>query len=382
MAKICILGPAWPFRGGIAVYNQRLAEIFQKEGHEVIIQTFTLQYPKFLFPGKTQYAQWEYQGGVRIERSVNSVNPINWILTGLRLKKARYDILIVRYWLPFMAPCLGTISRIVKSNRHTKVISIADNIIPHERRFGDSILTRYFVSSVDGFVVMSDSVLNELSRFNKTKPRKLSPHPLYDNFGEMIDRHFAITKLKLDPNNRYVLFFGLIRDYKGLDLLLEAFAQENVIKLPVKLIVAGEFYSDSEKYYQMIKNLNLEDKVIVFPNFIPDHEVNLYFAAADLVAQPYKSATQSGVTQIAYHFEKPMLVTNVGGLAEIVPHRKVGYVVEVNSQAIAESIVDFFTNRNPNDFITAIKEEKKKYAWENMTETVMKLHQELILPKK
>ncbi|HON18217.1 MAG TPA: glycosyltransferase [Salinivirgaceae bacterium] len=373
MAKICILGTAWPFRGGLAVYNQRLAEALSQEGHEVCIETFTLQYPEILFPGKTQYAIWEYNGNVPILRGVNSVNPINWILTGNRLKKERFDVLIIKYWLPFMAPCLGSIARIVKSNQHTQVISILDNVIPHEHRIGDKILTRYFIKSVNGFIAMSEKVAADLRKFDQKKHLKITPHPLYDNFGEKIDRDEALRRLKLDPKFRYLLFFGLIRDYKGLDLLLEAMANPNIKNKPVRLIVAGEFYSESQKYYQQIENLGIKENVIIFPNFIPDHEVNLYFGAADIVVQPYKSATQSGVTQIAYHFEKPMVVTNVGGLAEIVPNGKVGYVVNVSAEEIANAINDFFTNRKTEDFLSGIREEKNKYSWDRMTETIMNL---------
>jgi glycosyltransferase involved in cell wall biosynthesis len=374
MARIVIIGTAYPYRGGLAVYNERLAKAFADEGHEVCIETFTLQYPNFLFPGKTQFADWEYGGKTKIRRSVNSINPLNWIKVGKRLKKEKPDIVIIKYWLPFMGPCFGTLARLIRKNNHTKVISILDNVIPHEKRPGDRIFTRWFVHHVDGFVAMSDSVKNDLSKFNKTKPRELCPHPLYDNFGESVDRNEALKKLGLSPDFRYVLFFGLIRDYKGLDLLLEAFAHQKIKELPLKLIVAGEFYSDSSKYYQMIEDLGISQNVVLFPNFIPDGEVNLYFGAADIVAQPYKSATQSGVTQIAYHFEKPMIVTNVGGLGEIVPAGKVGYVVNVDPQEIAEAMVDFFQNKTNGKFVTGIKEEKQKYSWERMTKTIQHVY--------
>lgn len=379
MAKVLIIGTAYPYRGGLAVYNERLAKAFAENGDEVKIETFKLQYPDFLFPGKTQYAEWEYSGNVGIERTISSINPLNWIKVGRRLRKEKYDIVIIKYWLPFMGPCFGTIARQIRKNGHTKVISILDNVVPHEKRIGDKIFTRWFVKHVDGFVSMSESVQSDLSFFNKEKPRGLCPHPLYDNFGKSLTTEESLKQLKLDDNYKYILFFGLIRDYKGLDLLLEAFANDILKTLPVKLIIAGEFYSDSEKYYQMIEKLDLTDRVIVYPKFIPDNEVNLYFGAASLVVQPYKSATQSGVTQIAYHFEKPMVVTNVGGLSEIVPNGKVGYVVDIDTTEIANAIADFFTNNRAEQFVQGIKEEKQKYSWERMINTIQTVYKQITL---
>lgn len=379
MAKVLIIGTAYPYRGGLAVYNERLAKAFADNGDDVKIETFKLQYPGFLFPGKTQYAEWKYEGNVTIQRTVNSINPFNWIKVGRRIRKEKYDIVIIKYWLPFMGPCFGTIARQIRKNGHTKVISILDNVVPHEKRIGDKTFTRWFVKHVDGFVSMSESVQSDLSFFDETKPRELCPHPLYDNFGKSLTFEESIKQLKLDDTYKYILFFGLIRDYKGLDLLLGAFANDTLKTLPIKLIIAGEFYSDSEKYYQMIEKMNLTDRVIVYPNFIPDNEVNLYFGAASLVVQPYKSATQSGVTQIAYHFEKPMVVTNVGGLGEIVPNGKVGYVVDIDTVEIANAIADFFTNNRAEQFVQGIKEEKQKYSWERMINTIQTVYKQIRL---
>ena len=238
-----------------------------------------------------------------------------------------------------MAPCLGIIARIIRTNRHSKVISIIDNIIPHEERIGDRILGRFWVKSVQGFVAMSRSVLSDLESFDRLKPKAYCPHPLYDNFGEVISKDQAKNLLGLDQNFNYLLFFGFIRDYKGLDLLLKAFADERFRKLPLKLLVAGEFYSDPEPYLEMIKSLGLSDYVILSNDFIPDSEVYRYFCSADLVVQPYKHATQSGVTQIAYHFNRPMLITDVGGLAEFVPDGKVGYVEKYKSIELPEEVL-------------------------------------------
>ena len=370
--KIVILGTAWPYRGGLAVYNERLAREFAAEGNDVCIYTFTLQYPSFLFPGKTQYSSEPAPSDLKIVRSLNSINPLSWGKTGRAIRALQPDILIIKFWLPFMAPCLGRVARIVKRGGKTKVVSILDNIIPHEHRPGDRLFGRYFTRSVDGFVAMSDSVLEDLNQFDTVKPRVFCRHPLYDNFGAKASREEALKFLNLDPEQRYMLFFGLIRDYKGLDLLLKAYADSRFRKMNVKLIVAGEFYSGSEKYFEMEKELGLEGMIVWKSDFVPDSEVRYCFGAADIIVQPYKSATQSGVTQIAYHFEKPMLVTNVGGLAEIVPEGKVGYVVEPDSAQIADALVDFFENSRQEQFTEGILSEKKKYAWSNMTRSVRK----------
>jgi glycosyltransferase involved in cell wall biosynthesis len=375
--KITLLGTAFPYRGGLAAYNERLIQEFLKEGHQSKIETFSLQYPNFLFPGETQYADWKAPETLEIAESVNSVNPLNWLKVGRKIKKDKPDILIIKYWLPFMAPCFGTIARIAKSNKHTKVISILDNIIPHEARIGDRMFSKYFVGAVDAFVGMSQSVLDDLNQFTKDKNRQLSPHPLFDNFGPALSKKTAAEKLSLDPNDKYLLFFGLIRDYKGLDLLLEAMAEPLLKDSDLKLLVAGEFYSDSKPYFDLIEKYQLQDKVIMHNRFIPDPEVKDYFSVSDLIVQPYKSATQSGVTQIAYHFEKAMIVTDVGGLSEIVPDGKVGFVVDPQPKAIAEAIHCYFDKNLEEQFHTHILAEKEKYAWSKMTKTIFNLYHQL-----
>lgn len=370
---VIIVGPAYPYRGGIAALNERLAYEYQKQGHKVEIYTFTLQYPNFLFPGKTQYSESPAPEDLKIYRKINSCNPFNWIKIGKEIKKKNPDLVITRFWLPFMAPCLGTIERVVKRNKHTKVVSLVDNIIPHEKRIGDKIFASYFVKSTQGFVAMSRSVLEDLSLFDSKKPRVYSPHPLYDHYGLRISNQEAQNNLGLDTSCKYVLFFGFIRGYKGLDLLLDAFGNKRLRELNVKLIVAGEFYGNEEQYMKQIKDLGIEDRVELHTYFIPDDKVNNYFCAADIVAQPYKTATQSGVTQVAFHFEKSMLVTNVGGLPEIVPHGKIGYVVEPDANEIAKALIDFYENEREKEFEQNVKEEKRKYEWVNMIEAFDKL---------
>ncbi|MCD4747358.1 MAG: glycosyltransferase [Bacteroidales bacterium] len=368
--KIVIIGSAYPLRGGLATYNERLAKAYQQNGDEVIIYTFKLQYPKLLFPGKTQYSTDPPPENLNIKIAINSINPFNWFIIGWKIKKIKPDLVIIKFWIPFMALCLGTIARLIRSKKHTKIISIIDNIIPHEKRVGDRMLAKYFVKSVDGFIAMSKTVSNDLETFDKQKPKRFCPHPLYDNFGYPIPKNVAKKTLNLNENTNYILFFGFIRDYKGLDLLLEALGNKCLKELPLKLIVAGEFYTDSKPYFDIIKKNNLKDKVIMINDFIPDSYVLNYFCACDIVVQPYKDATQSGVTQIAYHFNKPMIITDVGGLAEIVPDGKVGYVVERDSEKIAEAILKFYDENKEQEFIENIKEEKKKYSWERMLESI------------
>ena len=368
--KIIIIGTAYPYRGGLTAFNERLARAYISQGHDVEIYTFTLQYPSFLFPGKTQYSNEPAPEGLKIFRKINAVNPLNWLKTGREIRNKQPNLVIVKYWLPFMAPCFGSILRQVRKNGKTRIVSILDNIIPHEKRIGDKCLTKYFVKAVDGFAAMSKSVLNDVNVFDQQKPRVFSPHPLYDNFGEKVSKEEAFNKLNLDKNQKYMLFFGFIRDYKGLDLLLKAFADSRFRALNIKLIVAGEFYNNAEKYFTLENALKLKDEVIWCNDFIPDSEVKYYFAAADIIVQPYKSATQSGVTQIAYHFEKPMLVTDVGGLSEIVPHGKVGYIVAPDENEIADALIDFYENERFNDFTEHIILEKEKYSWSTMIDNI------------
>ncbi len=375
--RIIIVGPAYPYRGGIADFNERLAHEFINEGHEVTIYTFTLQYPSFLFPGKTQYAEGPAPEGLNIVRKVNSVNPLNWLKVGREIRRQRPDMVMIRFWLPFMAPCLGTIARVVRRDKHIKVVALLDNVVPHEKRIGDRVFARYMIKSVGGYVAMSESVLADAKAFDDTKPLALTPHPLYDSFGAKVTREEAIGALGLDADTRYILFFGLIRDYKGLDLLLRAFADSRLRGKGVKLIVAGEFYGNAEKYEQLERELGLAEHIVWYKEFVPADKVRYFFAAADLVAQPYKSATQSGITQIAYHFERPMLVTNVGGLAEIVPHGKVGYVTQPDATDITDALVDFVENRSEADYREGILQEKAKYAWNNMTAALFEVAEKI-----
>jgi D-inositol-3-phosphate glycosyltransferase len=363
--KVIIIGTAYPFRGGgMSTYNERLARAYQQRGDEVTIFTFSLQYPGFLFPGKTQYSTDPPPVDLNILVAINSVNPLNWLKFGKKIKNLNADIVIIRYWMPFMAPCLGTLARIIRRNNLSKVIAITDNIIPHEKMPVGRLLSRYFVKSCDGFVAMSRAVLNDLDAFDTVKPRVYSPHPLYDNFGEPVSKLQAKKNLGLEEDIRYILYFGFIREYKGLDLLIKAFADNRFRELRVKLLIAGEFYVDSKPYLDLIQKLNLEKQIVLRTEFIENSEIVNYFCASDIVAQPYRDATQSGVTQIAYYFDKPILTTNVGGLSETVPNGVVGYVVEPEVDEICEALLRFFNENKEKEFSDNAAIEKKRFSWE------------------
>jgi len=372
MQRVIIIGPGHPLRGGLATFNHRLAKEFIAEGNECSLVSFSLQYPSLLFPGTSQYSNEPAPGGLVIHTFINSINPFNWWNAGRKIRHWKPDLIVVRYWIPFMGPALGTILRKVKKNKHTRVICIADNIIPHEKRAGDSLFTRYFLKACDAFITMSQKVLEDLRQFEKEKPAQLVHHPLYDNFGEPLEKNEARRHLGLKEDEKIILFFGFIRKYKGLDLLLQAMADERIKRENIKLLIAGEFYEDEKPFLELIRNGQLENSVILKTNFIPDGEVKYYLCAGDCIVQPYRNATQSGVTPLAYHFERPMIVTNVGGLPSLVPHQKSGLVCEPNPRSIADAILHFY-QLGENYFIPHLREEKKKYSWKNLVSAIIEL---------
>jgi glycosyltransferase involved in cell wall biosynthesis len=374
---VVIIGPAYPLRGGLATFDQRLANEFISEGYNCVIYSFSLQYPDFMFPGTTQYSTEPPPEGLTILSRINSINPLNWLRVGNELKKKKPDIIVVRYWLPLMGPALGTILRRVRKNRHTRIVAITDNIIPHEKRPGDRPFTRYFLNACDAFITMSEKVLADLRQFQPTRPARYSVHPLYDNFGDPIPRNQARSLLRekgveIGDNDKVLLFFGFIRKYKGLDIALQAMADQRVRDLGIKLLVAGEFYEDAAPYLELIARLNIGPSLLLRTDFIPDSEVGRYLCAADAVIQPYRAATQSGVTPLAYHFEKPMIVSNVGGLAALVPHEKVGLVAEPEPTAMADAILRFFI-LGDSYFLPALRQERNKYSWSRLLANIIEL---------
>lgn len=374
--RIIIIGPAFPLRGGIANFNNALAKAYNVSGHDVTIFSFSLQYPSFLFPGTTQFEEGIPPKDINIRTVINSVNPFNWFSISKKINKIKADVVIIRYWLPFMAPCLGVIARLL--SKKTKILAITDNVIPHEKNFYDKILTKFFISSCDGFITLSRSVLDELSTFTDSKFKKFIPHPIYDIYGSRISKNVAIEELGLSNNDKHLLFFGFIRRYKGLDLILKAISDKRIKMLGIKLIIAGEFYENKKFYTDLIDSLGISRQIIMHDQFISSDNIKNYFCASDMVTQTYKTATQSGVTQIAYNFNRPMLVTDVGGLAEIIPNKKVGYVTSQNPTHIADAILDFYNNDKEAFFSENVKEFKKNFSWKSFVngidELIQKLH--------
>jgi glycosyltransferase involved in cell wall biosynthesis len=375
--SVIIIGPGYPLRGGLATFDQRLARQFIQEGYDCTIYSFSLQYPSFLFPGTTQYSSEPPPEGLTILSRINSINPLNWWKVGAELRKARPDIVVVRFWLPFMGPALGTILRQVRRNGHTRIVAITDNVIPHEKRPGDGPFTRYFLRSCDAFITMSEKVMQDLRILQPSAPAIQVAHPLYDNFGEPIPKTTARALLRqqgvpIGDTDKVLLFFGFIRPYKGLDIALEAMADERIRSSGIKLLIAGEFYEDQAPYEALIRRLGIREALILRTDFIPDSEVRNYLCAADAVIQPYRNATQSGVTPLAYHFERPMIVSNVGGLPALVPHQKVGLVAEPEPHAMADAIQQFF-GTGEEYFIPFLRAEKEKYSWSRMVETILQL---------
>lgn len=370
--KIVLIGTAYPYRGGLAKFNESLVETIKKSGHDVEIYNFSLQYPSFLFPGKTQYSDEQNTLNPSISnlRKVNSINPFNWIKNGLELKRMAPDLIIFRYWLPFMAPTYSVIAWIAKLNNKTKIYSIVDNAIPHEPKFYDLPVTKLFFSISDYFITMAENVKDDFKKLS-TKNCVLHHHPMYENYGPKISKTAARQKLNIPENEKIILFFGFIRDYKGLDLLIEAMAESVIISQNIKLIIAGEFYVDSQPYFDLVDKLNLNDAIIWKNDFIPDSEVSTYFCAADCVVLPYKSATQSGITQISYYYELPVIATNVGGLGELIPDERDGLICESNASSIAKAISRYYTEDLMAPYSENMRIDKVKFSWSSFVNTML-----------
>ena len=368
---IAIVGPAHPYRGGLASIMETMAREYQRRGYRVDILTFTLQYPALLFPGKSQTVDTPPPTDLSIERKVSTINPMTWWQVGRKLCKLRPDIVLMKYWTPFMAPCFGSIARLARKNGHTRVICQIDNVEPHEHHITDKMFNRYYLRSVDGFIYMSEQVHGELTTYTHA-PALFSPHPMFEHFGERKERTEACNALGLDPGTRYALFFGLIRDYKGLDTLIEAWAKFR--RSGHKLLIAGEFYASRDKYIDLIERLGLQDDIILHDHFIPDNEVANYFSVSDCVVLPYKTATQSGVTQIAYNFRTPIIVTDVGGLKEIVPDGVVGYVVDSSVEGIVDGLNRIYEQGRLDEFTHNMEHERKRFSWAAMCDKIEEVY--------
>ena len=365
--KIAYLSTFYPFRGGIAQFNANLYEALKTE-HEVIPFTFKRQYPDILFPGKTQYVTPEDNAIPVPSRAVlDTANPLTYLSAAKKIAKEQPDVLIMKYWMSYFAPSLGTVAGKLKK-QGCKVITVLDNVIPHEQRFFDRPLTTWFLQQNSGFIAMSESVRKDLLTLRPDAPNLLRQHPLYNHFGEKMERAEACKALGLDPAKKILLFFGLIRDYKGLDLLIDAY---NQLDDSYQLVIAGESYGSFDKYKEQISRLNRPEDVKVFNRYISDKEVPLFFSAADVCVLPYRSATQSGITSIAYHFELPLIATNTGGLGETIEGPGVGLMVpEVSSASIAETIVRFY-EQDRNRFVAHIQKEKEALTWEKFAHALL-----------
>lgn len=371
--KVLLIGTAYPHRGGIAHFNALLFRALQRRGHDVSMISFTRQYPALFFPGKTQMDRGE--AGIRVSARpmLDSVNPLSWVRVAQEVRRLRPDLVIFKYWMPFFAPAYTTVSWLAKRGRRTRVLFICDNIVPHEQRPGDRLLTALALRTVDFFVVMSESVERDLLQLKPDARYVRVEHPVYEIFGSPVPYNRARKELGLGQDETVVLFFGYIRRYKGLQLLIEALPR--VLRhRKVRLLVAGEFYENPEPYLSGIRERNLEEFVQLATEFIPNEKVGLYFSAADVVALPYLSATQSGVVQIAYHFDRPVVATPVGGLPEVVLPEKTGIVAEaVNPDAFARALLRFFELKDRVDFAGHIRRFKRKFSWDRMAEAIEEL---------
>ncbi len=366
--KVIIVGPAYPYRGGIAEFNNYLCKTYQQLGFECKVLSFSLQYPGFLFPGTSQFEEEKRDVNIPSERLINSVNPLSWFKAAKFIKRYKPDYVVVAYWIPFIGISTGFISWLVK--RKTKVLVLAHNVKPHDRKPFDNLITKEFLKQTRGVVLLSKAVEKELDEFDTKKPRFIGFHPVYDMFGQKVSKEEALEKLEL-PQGKYVLFFGLIKKYKGLDILLKAFGTQKLKDSDINLIVAGEFY-DSEDYYRnLVDDLDITAKVHFYDYFIPTGLVKYFFSASDAVILPYISATQSGVTQVAYHFENPMIVSDVGALPDLVPDEKAGFVFKSGDyNQLADKILELYENDNLQRFREFVAQKKKEFSWEELVKKI------------
>ena len=363
--RIAILSSFYPLRGGISQFNASLLAELGK-CHIVKAFSFSRQYPNFLFPGKTQYVTPEDEAmPVEADAMLDTVNPFTWVKTARAIREWKADLLVMKYWMSWFAPSLGYVAR----HCGCKSVVVLDNVIPHEPHWFDKPLTRYFLNGCTGFVSMSESVEKDLLSLRPDAPHILRPHPLYAHFGEKLPREEAVRALGLEPARKTLLFFGLIREYKGLDILLEAFRD---LPEDYQLVVAGEPYGSFDKYQSIIDSLPGKDRIRVFPDYIRDSEVKSFFSAADLAVLPYRSATQSGISSIACHFDVPMVVTDVGGLKGTIGARGTGIVApEASAPAIRKEILRYFEDPSLQESChTAILQEKKRLGWDAFCEAL------------
>lgn len=381
--KIVIIGTAYPLRGGIAHYVSLLHDSLKEHGHEVHVVTFSRQYPKIIFPGKSQEEKGDAGKPINSIQVIDSINPVSWRKAGKVVAGLEPDMIIFKFWLPFFAPAYGMITRVAKNllrkkGKECKIVFIADNVIPHEKRFGDRAFTNYAFKAVDHFIVQSDAVERDLKIVKADAKYIKLAHPIYHIFGELIDRKKARSDIGIPPDAPAILFFGYIRKYKGLDILLRAMPGL-LKKLPeLRLIVAGEFYGDEAEYRKLIQDLKIPAKNLVLAtDYIANDKVATYFSATNVVVLPYRTATQSGIVQIAYNFDVPVIATDVGGLSEVVIDGKSGMITkEAIPELVAQDVERFFIDGLEEKMREGVHEEKKKYSWDTFVEGVEQITKE------
>lgn len=379
--KIIIVGTAFPLRGAMAQLNAILANYLSKD-HDVEIFSFKRQYPELLFPGKTQLDTSDnniLNKDIPNTNIIDSINPFNWQKTAKKIAAKKPDLIILRFWIPFFAPVFYRISNYVKKKTGAKILFICDNVIPHEKRPGDNFLIKLIFKVGDYFIIHSKSVEEDLKKFINGKPYKYTPHPIYNIFGDHIRKEDAVNSIKKDFNinlhgKNVILFFGYVRKYKGLKYLIDAMP-EILKSVDVTLLIVGEFYEDEKITHDHIKKLGLEKIIFVISDYIPNEKVRYFFCASDVVVLPYIDATQSGITQIAYYYDKPVIATDVGGLSEAVHDGETGFLIKPKDpESVANAVIKFYNNDLEEKFTLAAREEKKKYEWERMTEAIEELY--------
>jgi glycosyltransferase involved in cell wall biosynthesis len=376
-SRIAIVGPVHPYRGGIAHFTEMTAEVLARRGHDVHLVSFSRQYPELLFPGRTQFEPDDEAPALvrNAPRVLDSINPVSWFRTGFHIRDIAPDAVLFQYWMPFFAPAYGVVARGLQRHYGIPSFALVHNALPHERHLFDATLSRYFLNICAGHVVMSDAVATDVRSLCDAPVRlEQIEHPVYERFGDPLPQREARARLGLSAESPVLLFFGFVREYKGLHVLLNALPQIREQLPDVRLVIAGEAYGDPERYQSIIREHGLNGIVDWHDGYVPSDDVPAYFSAADLVVQPYVTATQSGVAQIAFHFETPMVVTDVGGLAEVVPDGDAGYVVPPESpEDLAAAVTQFFVDEQQDELKAGARRQKEKHAPDRLGEAVERL---------
>ncbi len=370
--KIAMIGPVHPYKGGIAHYTDLLCRALREDGNEVQLYSFKFQYPKLLYKKPQKDMKSSGFGTNDADFCIHTLNPFNWIKVAGRIKKQKPELIILQWWHPYFAPCFWSICKLL---RREKILFVCHNVFPHERFPLDRLLTKWTLGCGRYFITQSKMDARDLLSVKHDAVYRVTPHPTYGMFCKQgMSMQKAREQLQIDQGQRVLLFFGFVRKYKGLQYLLEAMKLLKERDFKVQLWVVGDFGEDKDEYVEQIRTFEIGDQVQMVQGYVPDDEVEKYFAASDLVVLPYLSATQSGIVQIAFGFEKPVLVTEVGGLPDVVTNGKTGYVVEPRSaEMIAEAIMDYYINNRREAFVSQIEKEKDRFSWKTFVDTLMEM---------